>query len=426
MDAVLQADLSSVHAPLGGDRVYKDECIYSYQTPVRMHDVMLSILLSPTWCDHHPSPPPFPLLLQQEREGGLYVSLSSFFGLGPDHLSLHHHKTGEPLYLHITRAKKVAADPLSGTLWSHFGPTVICTWHHCGLTDLLVVPLWSQHSLHVVLLWSGYGLLWSCFGLHVVLLWPHCGLVASPTLQPPPPKSHDEGEGEAPPAKKPTRLALGVEGGFDGGVEEEEEWEEKYELVVMPGMAAAPLPNDQLPQKVGALPCSLSLTHTHTHTHTLPPCLPSPLPPIPQVSEAIAGVLAAPTASKVDAIASWEGDKRKASQHAASLTQLDNGVKVPPSGWKCAKCDLTTNLWMNLTDGTILCGRRYWDGSGGNNHAVEHYEATRYPLAVKLGTITPSGADVHSYAEDDMVEDPLLSQHLQHFGINIANMTKVG
>jgi len=43
---------------------------------------------------------------------------------------------------------------------------------------------------------------------------------------------------------------------------------------------------------------------------------------------------------------------------------------------------------MNLTDGTILCGRRNWDGTGGNNHAVEHYEETKYPLAVKLGTIT--------------------------------------
>ncbi|VDQ17954.1 unnamed protein product [Trichobilharzia regenti] len=44
---------------------------------------------------------------------------------------------------------------------------------------------------------------------------------------------------------------------------------------------------------------------------------------------------------------------------------------------------------MNLTDGAILCGRRFWDGTGGNNHAVEHYEKTKYPLAVKLGTITP-------------------------------------
>ena len=32
------------------------------------------------------------------------------------------------------------------------------------------------------------------------------------------------------------------------------------------------------------------------------------------------------------------------------------------SGWKCAKCDLTNNLWLNLTDGVILCGRRYFDG----------------------------------------------------------------
>jgi len=94
------------------------------------------------------------------------------------------------------------------------------------------------------------------------------------------------------------------------------------------------------------------------------------------------------------------------------------------SGWKCQKCDLTTNLWLNLTDGSILCGRRYFDGSGGNNHAVEHYEQLKYPLAVKLGTITPDGADVHSYDEDEMVEDPQLAKHLAHFGINIASMTK--
>lgn len=47
---------------------------------------------------------------------------------------------------------------------------------------------------------------------------------------------------------------------------------------------------------------------------------------------------------------------------------------------------------MNLTDGKVLCGRRYFDGSGGNNHALLHFQETRYPLAVKLGTITPDGA----------------------------------
>lgn len=49
---------------------------------------------------------------------------------------------------------------------------------------------------------------------------------------------------------------------------------------------------------------------------------------------------------------------------------------------------------MNLTDGKVLCGRRYFDGSGGNNHALLHFQETRYPLAVKLGTITPDGAGV--------------------------------
>lgn len=62
------------------------------------------------------------------------------------------------------------------------------------------------------------------------------------------------------------------------------------------------------------------------------------------------------------------------------------------SGWRCEVCDLQGNLWMNLTDGKVLCGRRNFDGSGGNNHALLHFQETGYPLAVKLGTITPDGA----------------------------------
>jgi uncharacterized UBP type Zn finger protein len=31
-------------------------------------------------------------------------------------------------------------------------------------------------------------------------------------------------------------------------------------------------------------------------------------------------------------------------------------------------------------------------GSGGNNHAVDYYKETGYPLCVKLGTITQSEA----------------------------------
>ena len=56
---------------------------------------------------------------------------------------------------------------------------------------------------------------------------------------------------------------------------------------------------------------------------------------------------------------------------------------------------------------------------------MEHYARTGYPLAVKLGTITSEGkADVFSYKEDNMVEDPYLKQHLAHFGIKIQEMEK--
>ncbi len=65
-------------------------------------------------------------------------------------------------------------------------------------------------------------------------------------------------------------------------------------------------------------------------------------------------------------------------------------------------------------------------GTGGNNHAVDYYADSKYPLAVKLGTITPGGADLYSYDEDDMVLDPKLPEHLSHFGIDMMIMNKVG
>ncbi|XP_072564675.1 ubiquitin carboxyl-terminal hydrolase 5-like [Paramormyrops kingsleyae] len=141
----------------------------------------------------------------------------------------------------------------------------------------------------------------------------------------------------------------------------------------------------------------------------------------------LAGLMAADSVSHTLQVQQWDGEVRQESKHAADLKQLDNGIKIPPReplGWKCEVCDLQENLWMNLTDGKVLCGRRYFDGSGGNNHALLHYQQTGYPLAVKLGTITPDGADVYSYDEDDMVLDAKLPEHLAHFGIDMMTMEK--
>lgn len=96
--------------------------------------------------------------------------------------------------------------------------------------------------------------------------------------------------------------------------------------------------------------------------------------------------------------------------------------------WKCDETGATENLWLNLSTGHIGSGRPQWDGTGGNGAALRHYESTgkKYPLVVKLGTITPGGADVYSYAsdEDDMVIDPDLGKHLAHWGINMMEMEK--
>ncbi|XP_043972773.1 ubiquitin carboxyl-terminal hydrolase 5 [Gambusia affinis] len=196
-----------------------------------------------------------------------------------------------------------------------------------------------------------------------------------------------------PPKKKPTRLAIGIEGGFDV---EQELYEEDVKVVILPDR-----------QEV-----------TSEDLSTMPDVVRE------RVSLSMSGIMAADSVSHTLQVQQWDGEVRQESKHAANLKQLDNGVKIPPSGWRCEVCDLQENIWMNLTDGKVLCGRRYFDGSGGNNHALLHFQETGYPLAVKLGTITPDGADVYSYDEDDMVLDSKLPEHLAHFGINMMTMEK--
>jgi len=206
----------------------------------------------------------------------------------------------------------------------------------------------------------------------------------------------EDGNVAEPPAEKVSRLAIGVEGGFDLDTKKYT-YEDKNTIVLLPGF----------------------------HTFKIDEKLPT------MISMCATEILKAESAvtkrELEEAANSWEGEQLVNSKYAENLEQLQNGVKVPPRGWKCERCDKVDNLWMNLTDGSINCGRKNFDGSGGNNHAVEHYAQTNYPLAVKLGTITSDGkADVFSYAkdEDNMVLDPYLKKHLAHFGINVAVMEK--
>ncbi|CAB1314306.1 unnamed protein product [Coregonus sp. 'balchen'] len=154
--------------------------------------------------------------------------------------------------------------------------------------------------------------------------------------------------------------------------------------------------------------------------------------PLPNIEElpalvtiACDAVLNAASAYKKQESDSWD-EEIQVSKHARSLRQQDNGVRIPPSGWKCQKCEMRENLWLNLTDGAVLCGKWFFDGAGGNGHALDHYKDTNFPLAVKLDNITPDGADIYSFDEEEAVLDPHISEHLQHFGIDMLQMQQNG
>ncbi len=200
---------------------------------------------------------------------------------------------------------------------------------------------------------------------------------------------------EVPPADAPgavpTRMAIGLPGGFAADDAQQYDIVKDHALVHMPKRLRVPYPHTELPLGV---------------------------------SVAVDALLAHADAATAEQVSAWE-DSRAVSKYAAGLPQEPPaGRVVPPDAslWRDAETGATENLWLNLSDGYIGGGRRNWDGSGGSGSALRHFEAMRaqgkfYPLVVKLGTITPRGADVYSYApdEDDMVEDPQLAEHLAHW-----------
>lgn len=136
------------------------------------------------------------------------------------------------------------------------------------------------------------------------------------------------------------------------------------------------------------------------------------------------GVLSALSATKKHEITEWE-QEIKPCAHIRSLQQMDNSEQGNRSLTNCSQCELNENLWLCLICGNLGCGRAQFGGVGGNSHGLAHYESSHHNISVKLGSITPEGsADVFCYECSEEIKDPLLSQHLAHWGINIAEHEK--
>ncbi|KAJ2743977.1 ubiquitin C-terminal hydrolase Ubp14 [Coemansia sp. BCRC 34301] len=144
------------------------------------------------------------------------------------------------------------------------------------------------------------------------------------------------------------------------------------------------------------------------------------------IEPTVTAVMHAVEASKGHEIKAWAEEVTACHHFAADLKgQSPREEFSLDSLHQCTACEKRENLWLCLTCGNVGCGRRQYDGSGGNNHGIAHYEETGHCVSVKLGTITPEGtADAYCYSCDDNKMDPHLAAHLKVFGINVATQLK--
>ena len=210
---------------------------------------------------------------------------------------------------------------------------------------------------------------------------------------------------------RPTKLAIGVEGGFATD-------DDKYETITKYSIVVLEKPN----KVVVELPYDDTTKETFSEA----------------IQKSVESIIHHVGLAIQQDLSVWQGDEEETpvSKYANSdLEFVDNGIKISPDpkSWKCEKRGDTENLWLNLSDGYIGGGRQHWDGSGGSNGALDHFKETgeKYPLVVKLGTITADSsgkvtADCYSYAkdEDGPVLIPNLKELLAKRGIQVAGLTK--
>ena len=146
-------------------------------------------------------------------------------------------------------------------------------------------------------------------------------------------------------AAAPTKLAIGVAGGFNADGPAYDVVPEHAIVVFTRALAEGEPPG-------GA--AALRLPHPSPASAELPML-------VTAVADAVIAVRDTGVAEA--AAATWE-DVPFVSKYADGLVQQAAPAAVSPSpgDWACADCDKRDNLWLNLGDGHIGCGRKNWDG----------------------------------------------------------------
>lgn len=137
------------------------------------------------------------------------------------------------------------------------------------------------------------------------------------------------------------------------------------------------------------------------------------------VNEKVNQVLGSKSQDLVDKTSSWE-----LSIHSCPHTKDFQGTVNEPRtvAEACDDCQLAQNLWLCLHCGNIGCGREQV-GIEGHSHALKHFDDNpSHPLAVKLGSLSQTSADLYCYSCNDEVKfDDIqqLAYALSRFGIDL-------
>lgn len=136
----------------------------------------------------------------------------------------------------------------------------------------------------------------------------------------------------------------------------------------------------------------------------------------------IENILASIPASKAEESLVWEQSLVEC-PHVVSCEQ--NLMHKYEGRSECMNCTLKENIWLCMVCGFQGCGRRQFDGSGGNNHALEHFESSSHNICVKLGSLSSEAApDLYCYQCDEMRKDSMVEGRLNVLGVDLRKIKK--
>ena len=139
----------------------------------------------------------------------------------------------------------------------------------------------------------------------------------------------------------PTKLALGVEGGFATE-------DTKYETISTYSVVALENESNGSVQILAELPYSDDTKESF---------------PVAVQKSVDSVIQHAGVSTQQQVNEQWAGEEIPVSKYYENLPFVDNGVVIDPDPktWKCEKTGATENLWLNLSDGFIGGGRKHWD-----------------------------------------------------------------